>query len=55
MATTMHRELDDQRYRIPRTLEQLFKAKQLGRKTGIGIFDYSSEPAKLNPAIKLGR
>lgn len=55
MAATMQRELDDPRYRIPRTLEQLFKAGQLGRKSGIGIFDYSSDPAKLNPAIKLGR
>jgi 3-hydroxybutyryl-CoA dehydrogenase len=55
MAQTMRRELDDPRYRIPRTLEQLFAAKQLGRKSGIGIFDYSSEPPKLNPAIKTGR
>jgi 3-hydroxybutyryl-CoA dehydrogenase len=55
MAATMQRELDDPRYRIPRTLEQLFKAKQLGRKSGIGLFDYSGETPKLNPAIKLGR
>jgi 3-hydroxybutyryl-CoA dehydrogenase len=57
MAETMHRELKDERYRIPRTLKQLFAAKQLGRKSGIGIFDYSdktSETPKLNPAIKLG-
>jgi 3-hydroxybutyryl-CoA dehydrogenase len=53
MAETMARELKDERYRIPRTLKQLFTAKQLGRKSGIGIFDYSSETPKLNPAIKL--
>ena len=55
MAETMQRELEDNRYRIPRTLEQLFRAKQLGRKSGIGIFDYSGETPTLNPAIKLDR
>jgi 3-hydroxybutyryl-CoA dehydrogenase len=54
MAETMARELKDERYRIPRTLKQLFTAKHLGRKTGIGIFDYSGESPKLNPAIKIG-
>ena len=31
------------RYEMPRTLVQLYEAKQLGRKTGIGIYDYSGE------------
>jgi len=53
MAQTMHRELGDPRYRIPKTLQQLFEAKQLGRKTGIGIYDYSGDEPVLNPAIKL--
>jgi 3-hydroxybutyryl-CoA dehydrogenase len=55
MAETLHRELKDERYRIPRTLKQLLAAKQLGRKTGIGIFDYSGETPALNPAIKVGK
>jgi 3-hydroxybutyryl-CoA dehydrogenase len=52
MADTMHRELKDERYRIPRTLKQLVQAKQLGRKSGIGIFDYSSEKPVLNPTLQ---
>jgi 3-hydroxybutyryl-CoA dehydrogenase len=55
MAETLARELGDKRYEMPQTLLQLTEAKQLGRKSNIGIYDYSSEPAKLNPAIKIGR
>jgi 3-hydroxybutyryl-CoA dehydrogenase len=56
MAETMARELKDERYRIPRTLKQLFAAKQLGRKTNVGIYVYDgSDSPKLNPAIKLGK
>jgi 3-hydroxybutyryl-CoA dehydrogenase len=53
MAETMHRELGDRRYEMPKTLLQLTDANQLGRKSGIGIFDYSGEAPKLNPAIAL--
>jgi 3-hydroxybutyryl-CoA dehydrogenase len=55
MAETMARELKDDRYKMPRTLKQLFQAKQLGRKSGIGIFDYSGDKPVLNPAIKTGK
>jgi len=55
MAETLHRELKDDRYRIPRTLKQLFQQKQLGRKSGIGIYDYSGEKPQLNAAIKVGK
>jgi 3-hydroxybutyryl-CoA dehydrogenase len=55
MAETMARELKDDRYRIPRTLKQLCEAKQLGRKTGVGIYDYSGEKPVLNPAIRAGK
>ncbi|MFI5306660.1 MAG: 3-hydroxyacyl-CoA dehydrogenase family protein [Polyangiales bacterium] len=51
MADTLQRELKDPRYRIPRTLKQLLQSKQLGRKSGIGIYDYSGEKPKLNAAI----
>jgi 3-hydroxybutyryl-CoA dehydrogenase len=54
MAETLARELGDKRYEMPKTLLQLTQANQLGRKSGVGIFDYSSETPKLNPAIKLG-
>jgi len=54
MAETLARELGDKRYVVPRTLEQLCKAKQLGRKSGIGIFDYRGEKPTLNPAITIG-
>jgi 3-hydroxybutyryl-CoA dehydrogenase len=54
MAETLHRELGDRRYEMPKTLLQLTQANQLGRKSGIGIFDYSGETPKLNPAILVG-
>jgi 3-hydroxybutyryl-CoA dehydrogenase len=54
MAETLARELGDKRYEMPKTLLQLTQANQLGRKTNIGIFDYSGETPKLNPAIKFG-
>jgi 3-hydroxybutyryl-CoA dehydrogenase len=54
MAETMHRELGDTRYVMPKTLLQLTEQKQLGRKSGVGIYDYRGEAPKLNPAIKIG-
>jgi 3-hydroxybutyryl-CoA dehydrogenase len=54
MAETLQRELGDRRYDMPKTLLQLTDAGQLGRKTGSGIYDYSGEQPKLNPAIKVG-
>jgi 3-hydroxybutyryl-CoA dehydrogenase len=53
MAETLARELGDKRYEMPQTLLQLTDAKQLGRKSNLGIYDYSSETPKLNPAIKI--
>jgi len=54
MAETLRRELGDRRYDMPPLLRQLTDAGQLGRKTGSGIYDYSSEQPKLNPSIKIG-
>jgi 3-hydroxybutyryl-CoA dehydrogenase len=54
MAETMKRELGDHRYDMPKTLLQLTDAGQLGRKSNLGIFDYSGETPKLNPALKIG-
>jgi 3-hydroxybutyryl-CoA dehydrogenase len=52
MADTMKRELGGHRYDMPKTLIQLYEAKQLGRKSGVGIFDYRGEKPVLNAAIK---
>ncbi len=54
MAETLHRELGDNRYHMPKTLFQLTEAKQLGRKSSIGIFDYRGEKPVLNAAIEIG-
>jgi 3-hydroxybutyryl-CoA dehydrogenase len=58
MAETLQRELGDRRYDMPATLLQLTDANQLGRKTKIGIFDYSGEKngeaPTLNAALKFG-
>jgi 3-hydroxybutyryl-CoA dehydrogenase len=51
MAETMRRELNDPRYDMPKTLSKLTDANQLGRKSGIGIYDYSGEVPTLNPAL----
>jgi len=55
MAETLHRELRDARYSVPHTLLQLTQANQLGRKSGIGIYDYTSEPPQPNPALKTNK
>ena len=52
MAETMSAELKSDRYRMPETLVKLTDAEQLGRKSGIGIYDYSGEKPVLNPALK---
>lgn len=51
MAQTMRRELKDERYRVPQTLEKLCAKGQFGRKTGIGIYDYAGTEPVLNPSI----
>jgi 3-hydroxybutyryl-CoA dehydrogenase len=45
MAKTMHRELNDRRYSPPALLRRLVLNGHLGKKTGAGIYDYSTEPA----------
>jgi 3-hydroxybutyryl-CoA dehydrogenase len=48
MAKTMHRELNDRRYSPPALLRRLVLNGHLGKKTGLGIFDYSTDPAREN-------
>lgn len=52
MAETLQRELGGGRYAMPKTLVELTDKNQLGRKTGVGIFDYSGEQPVLNPALR---
>ena len=51
MAETLGRELGDSRYKMPATLVKLTDENQLGRKTGIGIYDYSGDEPVLNKAL----
>jgi len=53
MATTLHSELRDGRYRAPSLLRRLVGAGHLGRKAGRGIYDYRGEQRAVNPAVDL--
>jgi 3-hydroxybutyryl-CoA dehydrogenase len=51
MAKTMHRELSDRRYSPPALLRRLVLKNQLGKKTKLGIYDYSNETIRENPDL----
>jgi 3-hydroxybutyryl-CoA dehydrogenase len=51
MAKTLHRELNDRRYSPPALLRRLVGNGHLGKKSGVGIFDYSVKPARENTAL----
>jgi 3-hydroxybutyryl-CoA dehydrogenase len=51
MAKTMHRELNDRRYSPPALLRRLILNGHLGKKTKLGIYDYSAEPVRENPEL----
>lgn len=51
MAKTLHKELRDSRYSPPALLRRLVLADQLGKKSGVGIYDYSVDPARENPNL----
>jgi 3-hydroxybutyryl-CoA dehydrogenase len=51
MAKTMHRELADRRYSPPALLRRLVLNGHLGKKTKLGIYDYSNEPIRENPEL----
>jgi 3-hydroxybutyryl-CoA dehydrogenase len=51
MAKTLHRELNDRRYSPPALLRRLVLNGRLGKKTGLGVYDYSVEPPRENPEL----
>lgn len=50
MAKLLYKEFGDDRYRPPALLRRLVQAGQLGKKSGIGLYDYASKPARANTA-----
>jgi 3-hydroxybutyryl-CoA dehydrogenase len=51
MAKTMHKELNDRRYSPPALLRRLVLNHHLGKKTKLGIFDYTTDPPRENPEL----
>jgi 3-hydroxyacyl-CoA dehydrogenase len=51
MAKTMHRELADRRYSPPALLRRLVLNQQLGKKSKLGIYDYSVDPPRQSDAL----
>lgn len=51
MANNLYDEYGEPRFAPPPVLRRLMLANQLGRKTKLGFYDYSSKPAVANPAL----
>jgi 3-hydroxybutyryl-CoA dehydrogenase len=51
MSKLLFKEFDDSRYAPPPLLRRLVQDGQLGRKSGLGFYDYSTEPATPNQAV----
>lgn len=52
MASNLHDEYREPRFVPPPVLRRLFLAGQLGRKSGLGFYDYGSKPPRPNPALE---
>jgi 3-hydroxybutyryl-CoA dehydrogenase len=51
MAKLLYREFADDRFRPPPLLRRMVHDGQLGRKTGLGFYDYSASPPVANKAL----
>lgn len=51
MAKSLHHALHDPRYSPPPLLRRLVLNQQLGKKSGLGLYDYSSDPPRENPGL----
>lgn len=50
MAKLLYKEFGDDRFRPPALLRRLVQAGQLGKKSGLGLYDYGHKPARANVA-----
>jgi len=51
MSKLLYREFSDDRFRPPSLLRRMVHDGQLGRKTGLGFYDYSASPPVPNRAL----
>jgi 3-hydroxybutyryl-CoA dehydrogenase len=51
MAKLLYKDFGDSRYRPPALLRRLVQDRCLGKKTGMGFYDYSTRPARPNDTI----
>ena len=54
MAKTMHQELDDRRFSPPALLRRLVLNGHLGKKSKLGIYDYTTDPPRENRGAVAG-
>jgi 3-hydroxybutyryl-CoA dehydrogenase len=52
MASNLHDEYREPRFAPPPVLRRLFLAGHLGRKSGLGFYDYGAKPQRPNPALQ---
>jgi 3-hydroxybutyryl-CoA dehydrogenase len=51
MSKLLYRDFAESRYRPPALLRRLVQDGHLGKKTGLGFYDYSTRPASPNQAV----
>jgi 3-hydroxybutyryl-CoA dehydrogenase len=50
MSKLLYKEFEDDRFRPPALLRRLVQAGHLGKKSGLGLYDYASKPPRANTA-----